>query len=268
MRYDSGVSDTLDKAALRFERYVAVGDSSTEGLDDPDGNGGYRGWANRLAEQIACAQGSLLYANLAIRGRCTRQIREEQLDRALAMRPDLASVFCGTNDLLRREFDADAVGRDVEFMQRSFAEAGATVLTFTMVDLASVMPLARCVAPRLRELNTTLRAVAAETGAILVDFADEPMCSDRRFWSDDRLHANAAGHERMAIALTVALGFAPPSDDWNEPLPPEPRRTVGRRLADELRWGGKHLVPWVGRRLRGRSSGDDVKSKRPELRAI
>jgi lysophospholipase L1-like esterase len=237
-------------------------------LDDPDGIGGYRGWANRLAEQISRAQGSLLYANLAIRGNSTRQIRDEQLDRALAMNPDLSSVFCGTNDLLRRKFDADAVGRDIEFMQRSLIGAGATVVTFTMPDLSSVMPLARCVAPRLHALNDAMRAVAAETGTILVDLADEPMAVDRRFWSDDRLHANAAGHERIAIALAVALGFPPPSEEWNQPLPAEPRPTVGRRLAGELSWGGKHLAPWVGRRLLGRSSGDDRKPKRPELQAV
>src|SRR6185295_7183943 len=48
-----------------FRRYVALGDSSTEGLDDPDPRGGYRGWANRLADWIATAQGPerpLLYA--------------------------------------------------------------------------------------------------------------------------------------------------------------------------------------------------------------
>ena len=254
--------------SLRFERYVAIGDSSTEGLDDPDGQGGYRGWANRLAEQIARTQGSLLYANLAIRGRRTRQILEEQLDPALLMQPDLVSLFCGTNDLLRREFDADAVGCDIEFMQRSCVASGATVVTFTMPDLASVLPMARCVAPRLHDLNRTLRAVAEETGTILVDLADEPLATDRRFWSSDRLHANADGHERIAIALAIALGFPPPTDDWNAPLPAEPRRTVGRRLASELLWGGKHLVPWVGRRLLGRSSGDGVRAKRPELRAV
>jgi lysophospholipase L1-like esterase len=58
-----------------FARYVAIGDSSTEGLDDPDGRGGYRGWADRLAQRVAQAQPSpLLYANLAIRGRTTREI--------------------------------------------------------------------------------------------------------------------------------------------------------------------------------------------------
>lgn len=48
---------------MHFERYVAIGDSTSEGLDDPDGQGGYRGWSNRLAERIAAQQGSLLYAN-------------------------------------------------------------------------------------------------------------------------------------------------------------------------------------------------------------
>jgi len=92
--------------ALRFERYVAMGDSSTEGLDDPDGAGGYRGWANRLAERVAQAQGGLLYANLGVRGKRSREIREEQLGAALAMKPDLATVFAGSNDILERGFDA------------------------------------------------------------------------------------------------------------------------------------------------------------------
>jgi lysophospholipase L1-like esterase len=89
-----------------FERYVALGDSTAEGLDDPDGRGGYRGWADRLAERIAAGQGRLLYANLAVRGRNTRRVLEEQLGLALAMRPDLALVVAGTNDLLRPRFDA------------------------------------------------------------------------------------------------------------------------------------------------------------------
>ena len=85
----------------RFDRYVAIGDSTAEGLDDPDGRGGYRGWADRLAERIARDQGGLLYANLALRGRRTREVLDEQLEKALAMRPDLALVVAGTNDLLR-----------------------------------------------------------------------------------------------------------------------------------------------------------------------
>ena len=64
-----------------FRRYVAIGDSSTEGLEDPDGRGGYRGWADRLAQHIADGQDEPLeYANLAIRGMRMREIRIGQLD--------------------------------------------------------------------------------------------------------------------------------------------------------------------------------------------
>ena len=138
----------------RFERYVAIGDSSTEGLDDPDGEGAYRGWANRLAERIALAQvaqqagqGGLLYANLGVRGRTTREIRDQQLARAVAMRPDLVTLFSGTNDVVSRSFDLRSVASDLEEMQGTLTRSGATVLTFTLPDLAPVMPLAR----RLRD---------------------------------------------------------------------------------------------------------------------
>src|SRR3954471_22961651 len=128
-----------------FARYVAIGDSSTEGLDDPDGKGGYHGWANRLAAHVAAAQSPtpLLYANLAIRGRSTRAIRDEQLEPALALRPDLVTLFTGTNDVVRGRFDADEVGRDVEHMQRRLIESGARVLGFTLPDLSIVLPIAR-----------------------------------------------------------------------------------------------------------------------------
>jgi len=90
----------------QFKRYVAIGDSSTEGLQDPDGAGGYRGWANRLAERVAEAQGGLLYANLGVRGKRSREIRQEQLGPALALDPDLATIFAGSNDILERGFNA------------------------------------------------------------------------------------------------------------------------------------------------------------------
>lgn len=251
-----------------FERYVAIGDSSTEGLEDPDGTGGYRGWANRLAERIAATQGSLLYANLGIRGRRTRQIRDDQLERACAMRPDLATVFSGTNDVVARRFDVEAVAADVEHLQRALIAAGATVLTFTLPDLTPVMPMARLIGDRVRGLNARLRAVAARTGARLVDFAALPVASDPRLWSDDRLHANSVGHERIAAALAHALGLPGADGSWAEPLPAIPRPTSRERLAAELAWTRHHLLPWFWRHFNGRSSGDGRAPKRPELRPV
>ncbi len=252
----------------RFERYVAIGDSSTEGLIDPDGRGGFRGWANRLAEHVAAAQGSLLYANLGIRGRKTRQILEGQLDRAAAMRPDLATLFAGTNDVITRHFDIDGVTRDLERMQRTLIDGGATLLTFTLPDLGPVLPLARRLAPRVLALNEALREVSARTGAIVVDFAAHPVSSDSRLWSDDRLHANSLGHERIAAGLAHALGLPGTDSSWGDPLPERPAPGIGRRIAAEVSWGGRHLLPWAWRHLWGRSSGDGRTAKRPELEAV
>ncbi len=251
-----------------YRRYVAIGDSSTEGLDDPDGAGGYRGWANRLAERIAISQGSLLYANLAIRGRRTRRIRREQLDGALAMRPDLATLFSGTNDVVERRFDLRHVAGDIEHMHRALIGAGATLLTFTLPDLTPVMPMGRFVSPRVEALNNALREIASRTGAVLVDFAEHPVASDPRLWSADRLHANAAGHARIAAALAHALDLPGTDASWSEPLPERPPRSPFQSLRAEAHWIGGYLLPWAWRHLRGRSSGDGVAPKRPALRPV
>ncbi len=254
--------------AVRFERYVAIGDSSTEGLDDPDGRGGFRGWANRLADRVARAQGRLLYANLGVRGRTTRAILDEQLEPALALRPDLATIFSGTNDVVSSRFDVDAFARDFGTIQRRLVEAGATVLSFTLPDLTPVMPLARRVMPRVLAMNEALRVVSRETGAILVDVAAHPVASDPRLWSEDRLHANAVGHARIAEALAHALGLPDAGAGWADPLPPRPPVTVLGTMAAEIRWGTRYLIPWVWRHARGRSSGDGQAAKRPALEPV
>ena len=248
-----------------FSRYVALGDSSTEGIDDPDGVGGYRGWSQRLAERIATAQGGLRYANLAVRGLTTAQVRARQLEGALAMRPDLATVFCGTNDVTGWRFDAAKVGADIEHMQRALVAGGATVLSFTLPDLTPLMPLARLIAPRIAALNRALAEASRNSGAILVDFAAYPVATDARLWSEDRIHANSAGHARIAEALAHALRLPESDAAWQRPFPTTLARTRRQRCFAEARWVRRHLVPWVFRGLAGRSSADGRNCKRPNL---
>lgn len=250
---------------VSFARYVALGDSSTEGIDDPDGAGGYRGWSQRLAERVIAAQGGgLLYANLATRGLTTRQVRARQLEAALVFRPDLATVFCGTNDVTATRFDAAAVAADIGYMQRALAEGGATVLSFTLPDLTPLMPLARLIAPRIGALNQALAAASRASGAILVDFAAHPVATDWRLWSEDRIHANAAGHARIAEALAQALGLPGSDAAWQAPLP-KLAQTRRQWWAAEARWVRRHLLPWIWQGLCGRSSAHGRGSKRPTL---
>jgi lysophospholipase L1-like esterase len=259
-----GTPRQRDGEKPRWRRYVAIGDSSTEGLDDPDGSGGFRGWADRLAGHLAAHLGGLEYGNLAIRGRTTAQIQAEQVPLALAMRPDLVSVVAGMNDILTPGFDALATAAVVEAMFRTFTDAGVAVLSLTLPDPTPNLPLTRIIGPRLAAFNQAVHAAAERTGVIMVDVASYVHASDPRLWSDDRLHGNSEGHERVARALAHGLGLPGFDDSWREPLPPAtPAERIAAVRAD-LQWAQLHALPWLWRTVRGRSAGDGLAPKRPE----
>ncbi|MEU2391781.1 SGNH/GDSL hydrolase family protein [Streptomyces sp. NPDC007369] len=249
----------------RFERYVALGDSQTEGLGDGDDTTGLRGWADRLAEQLARHHPGLQYANLAVRGRLAGQVRAEQLAPALALRPDLATVVAGVNDLLRPRFDADAAAGHLEAAFAALAAQGARVATVTFPDVSLITPLARPLAPRVTALNHRIREAARRHGVAVAETADHPVVTDPRLWSPDRLHASPLGHARIAAAVAQALALPDSDDSWTRPLPPVPAATRGQAAAAELRWAAGFLGPWLLRRVRGRSSGADRTAKRPRL---
>ena len=249
---------------MSFSRYVALGDSTTEGLEDPYPDGSYRGWADRLAAILAVEHPRLTYANLAIRGRKLPQIRAEQLEPALALEPDLATVLGGLNDILRRSVDLDVIGADLDAIVGSLRDAGATVLVMTYPDPTAVISVASGrIRSRVDAFNAIIRRVAADRGAVLMDL-DADGVANPAYWSADRLHANPLGHERMAAAAADALGVDPGAG-WDEQPPAPQRPPTPLRYARDAAWMGRHLAPWVVRRIRGRSSGDGRDPKRPEL---
>ncbi|MFJ3963319.1 SGNH/GDSL hydrolase family protein [Streptomyces sp. NPDC090036] len=248
-----------------YLRYVALGDSQTEGLGDGDDTVGLRGFADRFAEHLAAVNPGLQYANLAVRGRLAGQVRAEQLGPALAMRPDLATVVAGVNDILRPRFDAAEVAAHLEEMFTALTAAGARVATVTFPDLGQLVPLARPVSPRIADLNDRIRAAAARQGVVVAETARPAAVTDPRMWTDDRLHASSVGHERIAAALAHAVGLPGSDDTWTHPLPPRAAGEGASSVAAELRWAAGFLGPWLGRRLRGRSSGDGRTAKRPAL---
>ncbi|MFF3325277.1 SGNH/GDSL hydrolase family protein [Streptomyces sp. NPDC002889] len=248
-----------------YLRYVALGDSQTEGIGDGDDTVGLRGFADRLAEHLAALNPGLRYANLAVRGRVAAQVRAEQLGPALAMRPDLATVVAGVNDLLRPRFDAAEVAGHLEEMFAALTAAGAHVVTLTFPDVGKIAPLARPVRSRVIDLNTRIRAAAARHGVTVAEAGRHAVATDPRLWTADRLHASPLGHERIAAALAQALHLSGSDDAWTLPLPPQAVPSGRQAAGAELRWAASFLGPWLGRRLRGRSSGDGRTAKRPQL---
>ena len=248
-----------------FRRYVAIGDSSTEGLEDKYPDGSYRGWADRLAEHIANTQDEVCeYANLAVRGLRLNEIRNTQFDDALALRPDLMTIFGGVNDVLVPAHDLRGIRDDYEAMFSEATAADITVVTFTVPDPSAYNPFGRRLKDKLFKLNDVIRSVAERYGALVVDFQRYPIAEDPRLWFEDRLHGNELGHERIAAALACRLGL-PGFDDWWEAEPEGELVPVGRAtgFVSDLDWFVHYFGPWLGRGIRGIPHGLGVTAKRP-----
>lgn len=253
---------------MSFQRYVAIGDSFTEGVGDADPSrpNGLRGWADRVAEVLATRTDDFGYANLAIRGRKLPAILTEQLEPALALQPDLVTIHGGGNDVLRPRVDLDTLAASYDEAIGRLTANGAHVALFTIADPA-LNPALRLARGRVAVFNEWAREIAERHGATLVDLWRIRDWKVDEIMDVDRLHLNAAGHQQMAMLVLDALGV----EHALEPLPTTPAQELARRrerIATEARWAREHLAPWVHRRITGRSSGDGVEPKRPTLEPI
>ncbi|MCP9985670.1 SGNH/GDSL hydrolase family protein [Streptomyces sudanensis] len=246
--------------------YTAIGDSFTEGVGDPGPDGRFVGWADRLAVLLAdrLPEGrEFRYANLAVRGRLLDRIVREQVPRAKELTPDLVTFCAGGNDIIRPGSDPDDVAERFERAVADLASAVGTVVVTTGFDTRGV-PVLRRLRGKIATYNGHVRAIADRYGCPVLDLWSLRTVQDRRAWDRDRLHLSPEGHRRVALRAAQVLGLEVPADP-DEPWPPLPPRGALEERRDDVHWARDHLVPWIGRRLRGESSGDRVSAKRPDL---
>jgi lysophospholipase L1-like esterase len=163
----------------RYSRYVAIGDSQTEGLWDGDDSVGLRGFADRLAEIVDAHWPGLMYANLAVRGGRIRDLLDDQLPHALAMDPDLVTVCIGMNDVTRPGPNFDHALAELEDLHAQLALSGATVVTTTFPDLAQIIPIGRVLVARVLRINEEIRRAADWYDFRLVDLYNAPSMTHR-----------------------------------------------------------------------------------------
>lgn len=246
-----------------WQRYVALGDSLTEGLEDLRPDGSYAGWADRLAGHLATRAGQPIeYANLAIRGRLLGQILDEQVEPALALEPDLVSLWGGGNDMLRPNIDLDGLLGRLDAAVAKLRAAGSDVLMGLGFDCKG-SPILELTRNRTAVFNLGVWTIARRHGAFVTDIWNLGSLRDWRMWHDDRLHLSPEGHERVAQAALVALGQEPSDPDYTVPLPPAPAKTRRETLAWNYAWARDHAAPWIGRRIRRTSSGAGRTAKHP-----
>ena len=243
-----------------FSRYVALGDSFTEGVGDPypPSPNRLRGWADRVAVALAQTKPSLHYANLAVRGRRMNEILDEQIHTAVMLEPDLVTIYAGMNNLLLLRNDVDAMMARYAEGLKTLQQTGAVVLAFTAADLGTV-PLFRRLRGRAAVYNELLRGIADDLGLTLVDFWRYTEFRDARLWDGDRIHLSPLGHERFAAkvldTLAVSHDLTTRSAALLQSAPPV------RDLRANLRWTAAFAAPYVAKRVRlaRRGAGADPK---------
>lgn len=246
--------------------YVAIGDSFTEGLDDPGPDGEYRGFADRLAEHLSSQTTGFRYANLAVRGRRIRHIFGEQLEQTLEFAPDLVTVHAAGNDVLRPNTNLDRLAVEFDRGVQRLCEAGITVVLLSGHDTGWI-PVLRAYRGRVAVFSMHLRTIGEHHGCHVVDLWAIRALNDPRAWSVDRLHLNAAGHRILTARIAESIGQPVGGPElWQRPFatPPEVLPPAVRRR-ETYRWTRKYLVPWLRRRAMGRSSGDGLMPKRPVM---
>ena len=253
-----------------FSRYVAVGDSFTEGMADADPGltNAYVGWADRLAAHLTTMAGeggsTFGYANLAVRGRLLVDIAGRQVDNALALAPDLVSIVGGGNDILRPRADIDALAARLEDAVTRLRAGGADVLLATPSDPRDA-PLIKASRGRAATYAAHIWSIARRHDAYVIDLWGMAALRDWRMWAPDRIHLTSEGHRRVALNAYTALGFTTPDAGWAIPLPAAPPTSRADATRANAQWAREYVGPWVHRRLRGQSSGDALSAKRPAV---
>jgi lysophospholipase L1-like esterase len=245
-----------------WSRYVALGDSFTEGVGDPEpaSAGGLRGWADRVAEELAVGRADFGYANLAVRGLLLQQIMDQQIGRALALQPDLVTLSAGGNDMVFHGTDPDKLAAKLEAGVSQLAQAGATIVLFTGPDWGSTLVLGRNRA-KVAIFNENVRALAARHGALIADLWALTQLRDPRMWDPDRLHLSPLGHHTVAMTVLDALNVP----HTLQPLEPKklPASSWRQARASDLSWARAYFFPWVLRQLRPHAPDGELRAKRP-----
>jgi lysophospholipase L1-like esterase len=247
-----------------FDRFIALGDSMTEGMTDEIIEGNYRGWADRVADVLATESSDFTYLNFAVRGKLLKQVVEEQIPKAIKYidgKTTLVSFHAGANDVLRPNYKPEISLPQYERGVKALTDAGATVIVFTVVDKVDGKgKTADLWHQRFSAFNENVRAVAKKYPVILFEAKDAEFLNDRRFLAFDRLHMNAEGHRRLAQA--VLAGLEKPFDkNWRDPLPPAKKKNKVVSIIITSAWILTFVIPWIWRRIRGKSSGDGRSGK-------
>jgi lysophospholipase L1-like esterase len=180
-------------------RFVVLGDSAAAGIGDSDKFGNNFGWGYYLARAI---QSPLVYANLSRPGAQSQEVRDVQLKHALNLKPDLAAVIVGGNDVLRNGFSPQRFHQNLREIVAQLSAQNSTVLLLELHDPNKLLKLPKTLAGildrRINMVNAMTRSVAEEFQTKLLQTRQIADIYSKDMWHVDRMHPSKKGHQHLA----------------------------------------------------------------------
>lgn len=225
---------------------VALGDSVSYGMGDAGADWIGPSWVGRFAHAVKAHR--LVY--LCRPGQRAQDLAGIQCEAAVLMRPDVALVSIGGNDVLRASMDPYLIAHSVSRLIRELTALGTRVVVLGVpkATVHACLPsrIVRIINARVELVNNALE-VAVATGtspglAIWLDVSADLALAEPSLWHIDRMHPSPQGHDYLAHKALVALGMRARG-------PRLVTEEAQRSLVDSARWLVRHGTPWLMRRM-------------------
>lgn len=179
-------------------QFVAIGDSFTVGRGDEVEGVALKSWVDHFAQLHSPV---LEYTNLAKRGLITKEIREQQLDEALALNPSLVSIIAGANDILKGRWNREVFEEQLKLMVDSLSKSGATIIIGNLPDFTVRIPMPdeqkQLIIGQLIEANDIIQSLSKEYNLFHINLWSHSITKDNTFWSKDFVHPNSLGYQQI-----------------------------------------------------------------------
>ena len=189
-------------------RYVALGDSYTIGTSVSEAER----WPNLLVERVGPRRLELV-ANLGVNGYASSDVIEDELPRLAGLRPELASLLIGVNDVVRGVPAATFAANAAAILDALLADLPPNRIITVATPDYTVTPSGASFGDPVRQRagiernNAALRSLAEARGIAFVDTFDvsRGAATDPSLVARDGLHPSGAQYARWVDLIAPVV---------------------------------------------------------------
>lgn len=191
--------------------YVVIGDSTTVSQGGSYGRGYARVSAQHLSESY-----EVTMTNLGISGATARSVIDEQLEQAVALKPDLVLLGVGANDVTHFTKLSDVTEsfqKIVNKLRAANSEVKIVVTRSPAVDSVSRFPIGarQLIKLRVNQLNSALQPLIDSNNLTIAPIAEETrqaFLDDPSLLAEDKFHPNDRGYGLWNPVIIAAIDKA------------------------------------------------------------